>query len=122
MHASPRKQAKVEDKVVALFLKKRSDMAEIVKVLAERRRLFRILRKLRTEETKRVIVFFKNDLSQYRQLMLPTCVSGGGFGRERAQGVRLPGRSGGQIGGAGRAFHRYGVPLLGRPWPRSSET
>lgn len=40
VHASPRKQAKVDDKVVALFLKDRSDKAEIAKVFVERRRLF----------------------------------------------------------------------------------
>ena len=31
VHASPRKQAKVDDKVVALFLKDRSDKAEIAR-------------------------------------------------------------------------------------------
>ena len=67
-----KKQRKADEKV-KIFLKKRPAMTRIVEALMARHQFVPIIRKLQTEETKRMNSFFKESVPGYRQLFLQTC-------------------------------------------------
>ena len=66
VHTSGTKQAKVDKKEYTLFIEKDPDLQTVAHALVERKRFILIFRKLRSEETRKITLFYREFLQGYR--------------------------------------------------------